>query len=515
MPTVSETARVTKRGADLNQTESLAGKALLVYQAIVADMTKPGEPDPVAMTHQGIPGFRWEKPMSKITSMLWGDRLYQPEPPTGKNLALQLNEYLRATGNAVCIQRGRGINPVWWIRGEWNGLPPAPPVHPMPNATYTERTLTKDEAGENRPAAPVTVTVMPALDAAIAANRGAAEDDTHADQRQRILDTAIAIYRHDGDLEVVKVSRALGYQSTNPVYAHFRTKNDLLIAVLAAVGAPESALSEADPRQCVRCGQVFTGAQYLKVHIAGHEMADLIVTTGVQLTKDANGELPMLQDVARAVPCAVTTVAQRVGNVDALHAAILRKIEDEKNTVPAPSSGLVTPVALARADRLAQYHVGLGDALGEPLNITAIRMVSIGIRTAQFEAFFDHLINDGLLVPHTGTGYRSNVSYYAPGPNFDPEIAAHIDLVRAALSGIRASVGLTAPVVAPPVAPAPQMPADLVAVLEMAIDQARLLQATADKPDHTEAYKATIEAERDRADQLQTQLDTIRNVFGQ
>lgn len=512
-PQISDTARVTKRGADLGNTDTLAAKALLVYQAIVADLTRPGGPEPEALTHKGIPGFKWEKPMSKVTTLLWGDQLHQPIPPSGETLAVKLNRYLRETGNAECLLRGRGVNPTWWIRGEWNGLPPVPQTHPEPNATYAERTLTRDEAGENRPAAPVTVTVMPALDAAIAANQGASEADAHAAQRQRILETAVAIYQRDGTLELISVARALGYASSNPVYAHFQNRNELLDAVKAAVGVPASDASDQDADRshpCERCGQRFSGGQYLRVHIAGHEMADLIIATGVKLTKDANGELPRMSDVARAVPCAATTISQRVGSVDTLHAAILQEIQKQQDAVPTTTTGL-SPVARARAERLVQYHVGLGDALGEPLNITAIRMVGVGIRSGQFELFFKRMIDGEVLTIRTGIGYRTTIAYYVPGPNFDPEIAAHIDLVRTALKGGPASVAIAAPVIAP----APQAPADLVAVLEAAIDQARSLQGAAERPDRTEAYEAAITIERDRADQLQDQLDTIRKVFGQ
>lgn len=68
-----------------------------------------------------------------------------------------IREYLRETGNAYCTQKDPAKGIRWWIRAEWNDTPHAV-VHGGLALTSRERRLTSVEAGEDRPAAPVTVT---------------------------------------------------------------------------------------------------------------------------------------------------------------------------------------------------------------------------------------------------------------------------------------------------------------------------------------------------------------------
>lgn len=91
---------------------------------------------------------------------LWPDLAGRPTVER-TSYTRDIRQFLRASGNAVCVRRPTEGNeprqlPIWWIRDEWRDVA-AVPIFRTLELTYAERRLSVTEAGEDRPAPPVTV----------------------------------------------------------------------------------------------------------------------------------------------------------------------------------------------------------------------------------------------------------------------------------------------------------------------------------------------------------------------
>lgn len=62
-------------------------------------------------TLEGVPGLLWRGSFTEVVNGLW------PDLRTDAETRKQINNYLRATDNMICLKRHA---PLWWLRREWN-----------------------------------------------------------------------------------------------------------------------------------------------------------------------------------------------------------------------------------------------------------------------------------------------------------------------------------------------------------------------------------------------------------
>lgn len=164
MPSIGQTARVTKRGADLPDVHraELGTNAWLVWQYVREQIT-----DQTAITmRQGVSGYTWSGSLTRVMGDLWPSLRdeYLTNPADGLTIRRRLNHYLRSSMNLVCLDRGynppAGTGhdterrlPTWWVRKDWN--PTEPTLGTQVVLTRDERKIDKSDAGEDRAPAPV------------------------------------------------------------------------------------------------------------------------------------------------------------------------------------------------------------------------------------------------------------------------------------------------------------------------------------------------------------------------
>lgn len=151
MPTLKELAHVTVRGRDLIDDDTQT-EAWMLY-SLVREATR----DEDAYTHNNEAGFSWAGSVHEKVLELW------PSLPTDRfdkqtaNKRQRITDYLKKSGNMVCLQRGNLHRPsIWWLRDEWSWQKPT--TQTSSKMSDAERRLTPTEAGEDREPAPVTVT---------------------------------------------------------------------------------------------------------------------------------------------------------------------------------------------------------------------------------------------------------------------------------------------------------------------------------------------------------------------
>lgn len=179
MPPLGAQARVTARGErnpHIGFDEPLESRAWAVWFSIrngackskgkpaAAPKNKANTPDLA-----GVPGFEVEVNLTTKMRDLWTefaalDRMSQ------NAFADEVRSFLRASGNMVNVRlpgigKGEHGQPLWWIRDTWNDVKGIPIYRPT-ELTSRERRLTPVEAGEDREAAPVTVSKAPQAPAA-------------------------------------------------------------------------------------------------------------------------------------------------------------------------------------------------------------------------------------------------------------------------------------------------------------------------------------------------------------
>lgn len=103
-----------------------------------------------------VEGLEWRGNVKAVARTLWGGLKLKPnrqESAQAAHARTLLYKYLAQTGNMVCEERNLGMSR-WWIRNTFNDAPVS--VVSVQSFTARERKLTPEEAGETRPAEPVT-----------------------------------------------------------------------------------------------------------------------------------------------------------------------------------------------------------------------------------------------------------------------------------------------------------------------------------------------------------------------
>jgi hypothetical protein len=186
MPTLREAARITARGKDIPDVSSgeVKPNAWLLWSAVHTHAEREGAPPATfaeandmatkdvsisGITADGDEGFIWRGVVNKAFVELWpmAPRVFDDGSAEGRatqSARRMLNQYLRMTGNLICLVRGNKDSPSsWWVRGEWYDGMPAPALSktgPAMEPTRTEKRLTAHEAGEDREPKPVSVSKM-------------------------------------------------------------------------------------------------------------------------------------------------------------------------------------------------------------------------------------------------------------------------------------------------------------------------------------------------------------------
>ena len=135
MPELKDVARVTRRGEDLPDLRDggeLQTNAWMVYEAAKTAAAKSGS-GAQPYEHNGVPGMRWVGSVNALMMGLWRPKLTNDRDDSkSQTFKRQLNGYLAATENLVCVARSASTS-TWWVRDEWN------PNAPQPHAAVSQR----------------------------------------------------------------------------------------------------------------------------------------------------------------------------------------------------------------------------------------------------------------------------------------------------------------------------------------------------------------------------------------
>lgn len=550
MASIEQIARVTTRGKSLdNATDgSVRSNAFITFTKLHNLIKESGTPVEEWHAVSGLKaerGFLWKGALSHVIRDLW------PTSTKDDDLGHEINRFLSATHNAVCVKRHADTQPpTWWVRDEWAERPAvklgalSPTVYP----TATERKVTPHEAGEDRLAAPVTVTFKePAIpEPATEPARTAAAP----------VPTPIAVTE-------VKRQRAEARTATmvrnRPAF------------VVSSDGEP---VPPDFPHACgltnpsgVRCRRVFRAPQSASLHRnAGHktinallEAAADLVAAGTTLTTANVTEpaglhcttvysfFPTLNDlyyearllVERRAVAARRTQAARDRKAEK-HEEKLR-LEAEKRTVAreVELSEAAKWDELARATRLDaeartreiyQLFVGFAHAVGAPFNLSSLDAIPVPVVQKKRRQLVDEMWQKKIFARQASLDAVGRPTHLlVPGIAFDEGIARRLDALRAP----------AAPVDPGTVTPEAAEKLDLLALLELAADEIRsqreiektaavqdelLVQLAKDRDDAlhlaeeavTEAGRAhdeAVEAKKQLA-AVQKTLDHFRKVLG-
>lgn len=135
MPELKDVAHVTRRGGDLpdlKDSGELQTNAWLLYEAARTAAAKASS-NAHHYEYNGIPGMRWEVSVNALMMDLWRPKLTNDSDDNrSQTFKRQLNSYLAATENLVCVARSANRS-TWWVRDEWN------PDAPQPRASVSQR----------------------------------------------------------------------------------------------------------------------------------------------------------------------------------------------------------------------------------------------------------------------------------------------------------------------------------------------------------------------------------------
>lgn len=143
--------------AEILQNLPLAG--WVVWQHIVEEINAAPDASRVR-TLQGRPGYEWQGSRNGVISKIW-PRMpqvdYSTTPATMTDERRQLNKYLTVSRNMAVLNAGDRYNKtVWWVSINWSETDPSKVMQNSGN--WWEDKVTPQEAGEDRPAAPVQIT---------------------------------------------------------------------------------------------------------------------------------------------------------------------------------------------------------------------------------------------------------------------------------------------------------------------------------------------------------------------
>ena len=226
MPRLSDVAKVTTRGGNVPDTENeLAYSAYCLYEAVKVEIRKSSYE---SVSRGGIPGLEGQVSVPKALKFLWPSMSRMDkgddDSPADKARA-DMYKYLRETKNLVCINRGNvRMMSTWWVRGEWNDLPPQPERSERSKRTFeaAETTLTTTPR-EAEAASPPAVVFHPAAEEMNDMTAASRKPPTHS--------------RSDPCRHCGRVFLTTGHL-TRHVYRDHEDLSDLVIIVLGEADKP-------------------------------------------------------------------------------------------------------------------------------------------------------------------------------------------------------------------------------------------------------------------------------------
>ncbi len=160
-PTVPSPNRSSRRTEIMPANEILKNLQLagwLVWQHIVDEIHAHPDASRVVKM-RGITGYQWKGSRHGMISRVWPGLApvdYSKSPPAMSDERRELCKYLTQSKNMAVIQEGfKYEKTTWWISQVWNDVDPNKLVATTGN--WWEDKVTREEAGETRPAEPVTV----------------------------------------------------------------------------------------------------------------------------------------------------------------------------------------------------------------------------------------------------------------------------------------------------------------------------------------------------------------------
>lgn len=207
MSTVRESARVRPLADTFEDTKAKAWQVWDVARSRAQAQGAQSLRGPLA-----LPGFRLRGAMSELIRIAFpASRMYGEDD--FKKFSSGINAHLKATNNAICTSRS---NPVtWWVSATWNGSA-ADHERYESRAEEVARKLTPHEAGEDRPAAAVSVIRRPHAPAAV--------------ENERVEKILALLKQHAEPLATMEIATALDdtrpphpsekYNVTMPVVGH-------------------------------------------------------------------------------------------------------------------------------------------------------------------------------------------------------------------------------------------------------------------------------------------------------
>jgi hypothetical protein len=174
MATVGQTARVTHRGSDVPDVRAgtVSAAAALVWEGMagrakLSDNSNPRSSDEEVrgafyrrntIVPVGIAGYEWHGAVRQIVRDVWPAMSDEEDI---EKLNRDVNAYLAATGNAICVINKKGHTPVWWVRAIWTDATPGEQALRGPERRTDEHRLRQEaritpaQAGETRDPEPV------------------------------------------------------------------------------------------------------------------------------------------------------------------------------------------------------------------------------------------------------------------------------------------------------------------------------------------------------------------------
>lgn len=166
MPALGSVARQQSRGERNDHVgidSAVENRAWAVWHSIRTGPAKAkGKPAKGPAGKSGdlraIDGYEVEVNVTTKCKQLW-PTLSQMDKLSQNRFLSEIRSFLTVSGNAVCVRfpgigTGDHGQPLWWIRDTWNDVKGIPLYRTL-ELTDAERRLRPDEAGEDRPPAPV------------------------------------------------------------------------------------------------------------------------------------------------------------------------------------------------------------------------------------------------------------------------------------------------------------------------------------------------------------------------
>lgn len=153
MPKVMDMANI--RGFTAGESESVDSNAFLLWTAI----TGRKRSDASSRVWDDLSGWEYNGSLTSVIFSLWPALSHKDMERQLHNFRSDIYKFLKESGNARCLNPGRGTgrDVVWWIGDRWR---PAGSfvtlIHTKAVPTAAEKRLTPHEAGEDRPPSEVT-----------------------------------------------------------------------------------------------------------------------------------------------------------------------------------------------------------------------------------------------------------------------------------------------------------------------------------------------------------------------